>query len=221
VEGPRKRSRRLACACAARRNARRRQGQDLSVLLQRRAASDRRGRQRAGRRLREHRRPVARAGETRRGRPADEAMITHAFVSKCRPLPGLSPGVDLQAPGPSPGSLDALRVGRTGRIPSAPAHERILAHLKSSTKTVRRQTRALGRPFLAHGASVVVRFASTDVCLSIERVDALRGFSGDQRTYSDGALVKTTPQVRRAKFERHIAVAPERSISSVGVDLKT
>src|SRR6516164_3058633 len=76
------------------------------------------------------------------------------------------------------------------------------------------------RPFLAGGASFV-RLAAADVGLDpIERGDALQGLVGDRRAFGDGALVETAPQVRPAEGERDIALARERPISGVAVDLK-
>ena len=138
--------RRLAGASAAHRDDRRRRGQDLPVL-QGDAASDRRGREREARRrsrpvpraggapaqirlprLRGRRRPVAGAGAADRGRPADRGDGRPRARLQIRRSPAaLSPGADLRASGRSPRPLDARRLGRTRRVPSAPrprAHSR-------------------------------------------------------------------------------------------------
>ena len=102
-------------------------------------APDRRGRQRearcrpgavpsAGRaptqirlpRLRGRRRPGAGAGAADRRRPADRGDgRPRAGRQVCRSPAALSPGADLRAPGRSPRSLDARRLGRTRCVPSA------------------------------------------------------------------------------------------------------
>jgi hypothetical protein len=76
------------------------------------------------------------------------------------------------------------------------------------------------RSLLAHGASLVGLAAASVGLYPIERGDALQRFVGDGRDFGDGAFIEAAGQARPAEGERHVALARERSIAGVAVDLE-